>query len=114
MEQLTFFILGVVTVLLIIGVVVAVRMVQKNNKLESELTNLTGVVETNISELRRYVEDLDKLINLRVDREIENVNRNFDNVHRTIDSRLDKLSARIDNDINNIHQEISQINNKLN
>lgn len=114
MEQLIFFILGVVTVLLIIGVVVAVRMVQKNNKMEGELTSLKEVMEDNISELRRHVEDLDKLVNLRVDREIDSVNRNFDDVYRTIDSRLDKLSARIDNDLKDIHQEFSQINNKLN
>jgi hypothetical protein len=113
MEQLIFFVLGVVTVLIIYGVVVMVRVQQKNGKLESDLTNAKDAMENNFSELRRHVDELDKIVNLRLEREMESVHRNFDDVYRTIDSRTDKLSSRFDNELKDVYQEIGKVDTKL-
>jgi hypothetical protein len=114
MEQLIFFVLGVVTVLSIMGVVVTFRAQKKNEQLANELKNLSDVSMHEFDELRRHVDELDKIINLRLEREIESVNRHFEEVHRTIDSRTDKLAAKFENNLKDVQDAVAQLNNKLN
>jgi flagellar biosynthesis/type III secretory pathway M-ring protein FliF/YscJ len=114
MEQLIFFVLGVVAVLLIWGVVVMSRTQQKNEQLTFELKDSTVFSEREIESLRRHVDELDRIINLRIEREMESVNRYFDEVNRTIDSRTDKLSARFDNELKDTRQFLAEINKTIN
>jgi hypothetical protein len=114
MEQLIFFVLGVVAVLLIWGVVVMLRTQQKNEQLSLEIRDSSVFSQREIESLQRHVDELDRIINLRLEREIEGVNRHFDEVHRTIDSRTDKLSARFENELKDTREFLAEINRTIN
>jgi hypothetical protein len=93
------------------GVVVTFRTQKKNQQLASELKDLSVTTIREFEELRRHIDELDRIVNLRLERELESTHREFDNVYRTIDSKTDKLAARFENDLNHVS---TQINNKLN
>lgn len=108
--------LGMVMVLGLLGVVVIVRMCSNIKKLKK---GLRGQEEINQSIYRRF-EELDQMINRRIDGEINRVdkiyvetnryiNDRYEDIHRTIDSRLDKLdNKRIDD----VKTTLSIIENK--
>ncbi len=101
--------LGMVMVLGLLGVVVVVRMYSDIKKLKKRLR---GQEEINQSIYRRF-EELDQMINLRIDGEIkrtdelytetnryingriDEVDQMFAEVYRQMDSRLDKLVKRL-------------------
>ena len=101
--------LGMVIVLGILGVIVLVRMYSDIKKLKKRLR---GQEEINQSIYHRF-EELDQMINRRIDGEIrrteelytetnryingrmDDTSKNFDEVYRTIDSRLDKLTNKL-------------------
>lgn len=101
--------LGMVMVLGLLGVVVVVRMYSDIKKLKRRLR---GQEEINQS-LCRKIDEIDRMINLRIDGEIkrtdelytennryvnsrmDDVDRMFGEVYRQIDSRLDKLVKRL-------------------
>jgi len=94
--------LGMVMVLGLLGVVVIVRMCSNIKKLKK---GLRGQEEINQSIYRRF-EELDQMINRRIDGEINRVdkiyvetnryiNDRYEDIHRTIDSRLDKLTNKL-------------------
>ena len=114
MEQLIFFVLGVVAVLLIWGVVVMVRTQQKSEQLKEELKNLDYLTQHEVESLNRKIGELEGILHSKIEREIEVVNRNFDEVNRTIDSRTDKLSARFDNELKDTRQFLAEINKTIN
>lgn len=94
--------LGMVMVLGILGVVVMVRMYSNIKKLKK---GLKGQTEINQSIYRRF-DELDQMINRRIDGEIKRtdelytetnryINHRMDEIHRTMDSRLDKLTNKL-------------------
>jgi len=105
--------LGMVMVLGLLGVVVIVRMYSNIKKLKK---GLRGQEEINQSIYRRF-EELDQMINRRIDNEIDRVDkmytetnryingrmdetsRNFDEVYQQMDSRLDKLANKLSNPV---------------
>jgi len=96
------FFLGMVMVLGLLGVVVIVRMYSNIKKLKK---GLRGQEEINQSIYRRF-EELDQMINRRIDNVIDRtdniysdtnryINDRYEDIHRTIDSRLDKLTNKL-------------------
>jgi predicted Holliday junction resolvase-like endonuclease len=105
--------LGMVMVLGILGVVVVVRMYSDIKKLKKRLR---GQEEINQSIYRRF-EELDQMINRRIDGEIrrtdelytetnryissraDETHKGFEEVYRIMDSRLDKLTNKMSNPV---------------
>ena len=94
--------LGMVMVLGILGVIVVVRMY-------SNIKKLKGLVRTQqeiINNIYLRIDEVDQMINRRIDGEIDRTNKlnetmnrqitaHVDEVYRTIDSRLDKLTNKL-------------------
>ena len=115
--EIVYFVLGVVTVLLVLGVVVVVRMGTLVKELKEEVQFLERGSNDEVSNLHRRVDDevrglqlqlkdaLDfigdtkDILHRRIDEEIREVQSNLDETERDfvsmVDSRLDKLENKI-------------------
>jgi hypothetical protein len=104
--MITGFFLGVVMVLGILGVIVMVRMYSDIKKLKRKL-GYQGEINTSIY---RRIDEIDEIINRRIDGEIRRtdeiytetnryINGRMDDVYRTIDSRFDKLTNKLSNPV---------------
>ena len=83
--ELTSFVLGMLTVLLI-GVVVGVfRANKKTNELSIQS-----------DELARLFNDEVNTLNLRIDGDMQEVNKEIEKLYREMDSRLDKFSNKVE------------------
>ena len=94
--------LGMVMVLGILGVIVVVRMY-------SNIKKLKGLVRTQqeiINNIYLRIDEVDQMINRRIDGEINRTNKlnettnrhirtNIDEIYRFVDSRLDKLTNKL-------------------
>jgi hypothetical protein len=83
--ELTSFVLGMLTVLLI-GV--AVGVVRANKK--------TNELSIQSDELARLFNDEVSTLNLRIDGDIGEVNKEIEKLYREMDSRLDKFSSKVE------------------
>ena len=90
-EQILAFVLGVGSVPLIRGVVLAFRTARKLKEVQEEIPNIY---------LR--ITEMDEQLNRRIDQEVDRV----DGIHREsikhADSRVDKLESRIDSKFNDV------------
>jgi hypothetical protein len=115
--EIVYFVLGVVTVLLVLGVVVVVRMGTLVKELKEEVRFLErgssdvadGVhrrIDNEIRELQiqlkdalDFIGDTKDILHRRIDEEIREVQSNLDETERDfvsmVDSRLDKLENKI-------------------
>ena len=84
METLVTFSLGVVTVLIVLGIVVVVRLAKQVKELKLSTQNLETWVDRN-----------DEMVNRRIDGEIERVDKMDRDIYSFIDSRLDKLENKL-------------------
>jgi len=84
METLVTFSLGAVTVLIILGIVVMVRLAKQVKELKFITQNLETWIDRN-----------DEMVNRRIDGEIERVDKMDRDVYSFIDSRLDKLENKL-------------------
>jgi predicted PurR-regulated permease PerM len=75
--EIVYFVLGVVTVLLILGVVVIVKVSRTVNDLNDRIGSVERQIEIAEESLHRRIDDLDRELNSQ------------------IDSRLDKLQSKI-------------------
>lgn len=94
--------LGMVMVLGILGVIVVVRMY-------SNIKKLKGLVRTQqeiINNIYLRIDEVDQMINRRIDGEIDRTNKlnetmnrhittHIDEIYRFVDSRLDKLTNKL-------------------
>lgn len=94
--------LGMVMVLGILGVIVVVRMY-------SSIKKLKGLVRTQqeiINNIYLRIDEVDQMINRRIDGEIDRTNKlnetmnrqimaHVDEIYRFVDSRLDKLTNKL-------------------
>jgi hypothetical protein len=90
MEQILAFVLGVGTIPLGWGVVIAFRTASKVAKQEKQLTDIENLISRN-----------DELVNRRIDQEINRTNKLYSDSISFTDSRVDKLETKltsIDND----------------
>jgi hypothetical protein len=83
--ELTSFVLGMLTVLLIGVVVGVVRANQKTNELSIQSDDLARLFNDEVSTL-----------NLRIDGDIGEVNKEIEKLYREMDSRLDKFSSKVE------------------
>jgi hypothetical protein len=84
MEEILSFVLGISVVLIILGAVLLVKVIKKVEKLESNEKNNIYWIQKN-----------DKLINRRVDQEIDRVNKLHRESISYVDSRVDKLEQKL-------------------
>jgi len=134
MEQLLYFVLGVLTVATLVGVVNMFRTAVQVKNLRDELQTIQDYVDT----LAREQDHREELLNRRIDGEIDRIDRIGDktidyadtlnnNVHDEmnklyayIDSRTDKLEDRINTKFNdntafvdNMFHEINSIKERV-
>jgi sensor histidine kinase regulating citrate/malate metabolism len=134
MEQLLYFVLGVLTVATLVGVVSMFRTAVQVKNLRDELQTIQDYVDT----LAREQDHREELLNRRIDGEIDRIDRIGDktidyadtlnnNVHDEmnklyayIDSRTDKLEDRINTKFNdntafvdNMFHEINSIKERV-
>lgn len=86
METLVTFSLGAGTVLIILGVVVVFKLVKQAKQIETSLSDTVDVVYQN-----------ERMLNRRIDQEIDRVDQIVNSIYSHIDSRLDKLETKITN-----------------
>jgi len=83
--ELTSFVLGMLTVLLIGVVAGVVRANKKTNELSIQS-----------DELARLFDDEVASLHLRVDGDMQEVNKEIEKLYREMDSRLDKFSTKVE------------------
>jgi hypothetical protein len=83
--ELTSFVLGMLTVLLIGVVVGVVRANKKTNELSIQSDDLARLFNDEVSTL-----------NLRIDADMQEVNKEIEKLYREMDSRLDKFSTKVE------------------
>lgn len=84
MEQILAFILGVGTVLLVWGVVVAFKTAKKVNDINIVINDIYQVIREN-----------NEMVNRRIDQEIDRVDQIYNDSIRHTDSRVDRLESKI-------------------
>ncbi len=85
-EQILAFVLGAGSVFLIWGVVVAFRTSRKLKEVQEDIPNIYD-----------HINQIDELLNRRIDKEINRVNElHIESVKHT-DSRVDKLESKFNN-----------------
>jgi nitrogen fixation/metabolism regulation signal transduction histidine kinase len=104
--EIVYFSLGIITVLLVLGVVVIVRVGTLVNELKEKVRDLEqGTLDVAV-DIHRRIDDVDRELNSKIssaEKQIdvveENLHRRIDDVDRElnskIDSRLDKLQSKI-------------------
>ena len=134
MEQLLYFVLGVLTVATLVGVVSMFRTAVQVKNLRDELQTIQDYVDT----LAREQDHREELLNRRIDGEIDRIDKmgdklhdyadslhnvtetNLEELYRYIDSRTDKLEDRLNTKFNdntafvdNIFHEINSIKERV-
>jgi len=122
--EVVYFVLGIVTVLLVLGVVVIVRV----SKTFSDLSVCVGDVEKRIDEVNRelrfvikdtldLVGDLKDVLHRRVDELDNGVHRTLDDTARDIYQRIDEveniLDRRIDDEMRDVYSQLDSRLDKL-
>tara|TARA_B110000285_G_scaffold24504_1_gene23595 strand:- start:423 stop:761 length:339 start_codon:yes stop_codon:yes gene_type:complete len=89
MEQILTFVLGVLLVLAVAGVYNMFKTSKQVKKLTEESVNKERLYEDNF-----------RLLDIRIDQEIDRINRIYEELLKYTDSRTDKLESRIDTRFN--------------
>jgi len=100
MEVLSF-ILGVTSILLILGVIYIINMTQTQKKLKLEIENNQRLIQSLHQEFKRS----DEMDNRRIDGEIDRVNRLYDELSRLIST----LDSNVNRKFESINQKIEDV-----
>jgi uncharacterized small protein (DUF1192 family) len=95
MEQTIAFVLGVLSVLALVGVYNMFMTSRKVRELNNGIEYLTETIE----DLERSLNNRNELIDRRIDQEIDRLNAVSKEINKYIDSRTDKLESRLENEI---------------
>lgn len=95
MEQTIAFVLGVLSVLALVGVYNMFMTSRKVRELNNDIEYLTETIE----DLERSLNNRNELIDRRIDQEIDRLNTMSKEINKYIDSRTDKLESRLENEI---------------
>ena len=95
MEQTIAFVLGVLSVLALVGVYNMFMTSRKVRELNNGIEYLTETIE----DLERSLNNRNELIDRRIDQEIDRLNTMSKEIYKYIDSRTDKLESRLENEI---------------
>lgn len=91
--EITSFVLGVLSVIFILGIIVGFLGASKIEKLEQKTNSLIREIE----DCNRYASQISELDNRRIDGEIDRVNDLIKTVYKDVDSRFDKFENKLKN-----------------
>lgn len=101
--------LGMVMVLGILGVIVMVRMY-------SNIKKLKGLVRTQqeiINNIYLRIDEVDQMINRRIDGEIDRTNKMYEETNRYINNRMEETSRNFDEVYQQMDSRLDKLVNKL-
>lgn len=101
--------LGMVMVLGLLGVVVMVKMYSNIKKLKRKL-GYQGEINTSIY---HRIDEIDQMINRRIDGEIDRVDKMYTETNRYINSRMDDTSRNFDEVYQQMDSRLDKLANKL-
>ena len=102
MEQTAAFVLGVLSVLAIVGVYRMFKVAFRVKDLQEDLDDLRNV----INEIEMDLGQTSDLLDRRIDGEIDRVDNSVEELYKYIDSRTDKMESRCDSKFKEIESII--------
>ena len=108
--EIVYFVLGVVTVLLVLGVVVIVRVGTQVKKLEEEVQHLQRGSNDVANDLHNRI---DNDVHRRIDNEVRDLQLQFKDALDFIGDTKDVLHKRLDDEIREVHSTILQTHNRI-
>lgn len=101
--------LGMVMVLGILGVIVMVRMYSNIKKLKRKLGYQNEINQS----IYRRIDEIDQMINLRIDGEIKRTDEIYTETNRYINSRMDDTARNFDEVYQQMDSRLDKLVNKL-
>ena len=86
--EIVYFVLGVVTVLLVFGVIIMVKVGTLVKELRENLNHLERGTQDLVNDVHRKMDDVNDTIHRRIDYEVRELNS-------ILDSRLDKFESKL-------------------
>ena len=121
--EIVYFVLGVVTVLLVLGVVVIVRVGTLVKKLKEEVQQLEKVVGdafSDIRDLHRRIDDTERELQIQIKNSLDFIGDTKDVLHRRIDGQTTgshitnkEINSRIDSEMRDIYSQLDSRLDKL-
>ena len=113
MEIVAYFILGMVTILSVLGVVVIVKVSNQIKSIQERLTYLDFNIDNNQEHIHRRIDTEVEGLSSYVREVQSNLDETEKDIVSMVDSRLDKLENRITTKIPPTHQEVLSELNEL-
>lgn len=107
--EITSFVLGILSVVFLLGIIVGVFGARKITKLENE----TSLLTREINECHRHISRITELDNRRIDGEIDRTNRMVDNVSSELHRRIDIFSRDVDERFGGLYRDLDSRFDKL-
>jgi peptidoglycan hydrolase CwlO-like protein len=104
MEQTTAFVLGVLSVLAIVGVYRMFKVAFRVKDLQEDIDDLRNV----INEIEMDLGQTSDLLDRRIDGEIDRVDNSVEELYKYIDSRTDKMESRCDSKFKEVETKIKK------
>ena len=104
MEQTTAFVLGVLSVLAIVGVYRMFKVAFRVKDLQEDIDDLKNV----INEIEMDLGQTSDLLDRRIDGEIDRVDNSVEELYKYIDSRTDKMESRCDSKFKEVETKIKK------
>jgi chromosome segregation ATPase len=109
MEQTAAFVLGVLSVLAIVGVYRMFKVAFRVKDLQEDIDDLRNV----INEIEMDLGQTSDLLDRRIDGEIDRVDNSVEELYKYIDSRTDKMESRCDSKFKEVETKIKKNNINL-
>lgn len=104
MEQTAAFVLGVLSVLAIVGVYRMFKVAFRVKDLQEDIDDLRNV----INEIEMELGQTSDLLDRRIDGEIDRVDNLVEELYKYIDSRTDKMESRCDSKFKEVETKIKK------
>jgi peptidoglycan hydrolase CwlO-like protein len=104
MEQTAAFVLGVLSVLAIVGVYRMFKVAFRVKDLQEDIDDLRNV----INEIEMDLGQTSDLLDRRIDGEIDRVDNSVEELYKYIDSRTDKMESRCDSKFKEVETKIKK------
>ena len=122
--EIVYFVLGIVTVLLVLGVVIIVRvgtlvkeLKEKVKESERHLDDETREIRLHIKDTLNIVSDIKDVLHRSVDELDSGIHRTLDDTARDIYQRIDEvqdlLDRRVDNEMRDVYSQLDSRLDKL-
>lgn len=107
MEFLMPFLLGICAVIVVALVTVVVVGMFKISRLNKELNNLEGVVNTVIDNLDRRITSTEDYLRRMIDSRVDSLSSSIEKEHRFIHERIDTSKQELVDKINSVNAKIA-------